>query len=829
MSGGGGKGGSGASGYDYYGSLVAAICRGPVDVLHSVIVGGNAIWEDTDGLARGAENYVDLTGSIEPKYFHSGSSYLHFYWGTATQTADAESAAFGHPDYKNVCYLVAKGVLFGRETTMAPNIEIVCGRKPVCDESLCAAEDNILDDGQANPVAVLGELMTSVHGLGLPVEKLDSDSWLAAGAYCATNKANTFCSPLLTAYDDARTSVSSLLSMFQGALAWTTTGTLSIKLLKYGVDPGGLATLDASFFTERPKLSTGSWGDVPTGIVARYVDRDRKFKDADEKVDNLVSLRIRGEDQRKVIDLPHVLRRAQAVALASQAVRRMFSPPSTATLVVRRELGSYFPGDKVKFDADPEPGGDGLAQLGIVKSRSDAGVGAVTLEVECDPLASTAPYTPPFDASTPTAPTVASIANALIVPLNNASFGVLAARPDPAAVGFRVFFDTDEAGSFAELGLQPGFAVRCSLDSAIDAAADVVRLTLLDGENGPDAYLAGRTGGSEIEAQRDVLLVIIANVDGDGRIIIDGDGALEMEFLSVVSRTAVDADTHDYTVLRGRDNTFPAAWTTGAQVWLIPGTSLVSWTHELMLTLIQTAGIGYVRLSAYSAVAEDESTTLPQFTFLPPTSYINIPVAAWTTPADDASMLDGTGNLTPAATMTDSDGNLVRVQLFSTRMDTGIVTTLLDYACDPTGSISLATALAAAGVATPFNFAGDVAVDLYYQLRLRMTDKSGNVQESIRTVIRAATGGGGGTLGGITFTPAGGNYTSVQVTLDANGTSATKIHYVVGKLGLAQPVSGWTVVNATTIAFGQRPSSHRIWARASDGTNHSAWQYQDYT
>lgn len=870
----GGKAGSGAASYNYYGTLFAAVCHGPVDVLYAIIADGKTIYENTSGLAASG-NYTNLTGSIDPKYFLS-DGYLRFYWGTSAQVASTVATDAGHPAYKNVAKIEASGFLFGKEKTTAPNIEVICARLPVCDTSLCAAIKNVLDDGQVNPVAVLAEMFTSSHGLGWEVARLDATSWAAAGSYCYTNRATCFCSPLFTDHGQFRSAAAALLQMFDGALAWTTTGTLALKLLKYGNDPGGLTTLDANHFSAPPRLALGGWSEVPTGIVARYVDRDRKYKQADEKLDNLIALQVRGEDDRRTVEFPHVTRRDQIVALASQAIRRQMNPGASAELIVRRGFADKFPGDKLKVDVDPEPGGGGTAQLAIVTDRRDDGHGPIKLTVQFDPIAESAPYTPGFTPPNPQAAEVNEIVNALIVPLPGPAIAVLATRPDADIVGMRVLFDTDSGGDFADLGLQPGFAARCTLDAAVLTSGELVvgseytieangggadftgcgaannnvntvftatdttptwgtgrlsstdiqpsdgvlRLSLADGADGPDAYLAGRTAGTEIAAAQDILLAVVANVDIDGRVIVTG-GVPELEFCSVVSREAVDADTHNYTVLRGRRNLAERAWDDTAQVWLIPGDSLIAWQHQDMAGLLISGVVGYVELAAFTAYTED--TLLPQFEFVFPESYLIAPQIAWTTPATNPDTLATDGTITPDADLTDADGNMVRVQLFS-RDASGLVTVWLDSPLAPSAATTLQDCFTAAGESGNIDLGTQTSADQYFTLTIRATDASGGVVESAATVILEGSSSVG--LGGVTFTDEGANsHYKFNIHHTAGG-SATEIHAAAKALGSSAPVS-WSVFDLDFFYHGNAPM--RLWARTSDGVNHGAWQYFDLT
>lgn len=813
---GGGKGGGGAAeNYNYYGTIFAAICYGPVAALFALIVDGKTVYENPAGLAA-SDDVTDITGSIDPIYFSTGG-YLKIYWGTDTQTADAAAVEAGHPNYRRVAHIVGKNVLFGRERSTAPNLEFIVSRAPVADETLCPEAYGGLDDGQANPVAVMAEIFTSQNGLGWDLARLDAVSWATAASYCYTHRATCFCSPLFTSHGALREALGQMLAMFDGALAWTATGTLAIRLLKYGVNPGGLDTLDASYFTDVPRLKGGGWGDVPTGVVLRYVDRDRKYKDADEKLDNLLALQVRGEDDRRTLECPHVTRRAQVLALAAQALRQMSNPPASVELTLRRGLDGYFPGDKIKVDVEPEPGGAGIAQLAVVTSRRDDGRNPVKLTVQCDPIAEGAPYTPSFTPDTPTLAEVPGIEHALVLPLYEGGVAIMAVRPALDVIGFRVFFDTDNMGTFAELGTQPGYAVRCNLDVGVDALETTLRLTLQEGEDGPDAYLAGRTAGTEVEAALDVLLAVVANVV-DGKVVIGSDGYPEIEFCSVVSRAAVDPDTYDYTVLRGRRNLLPRAWATDSVVWLIPGVSLIAWSHPYMSDLIRTSNEGLLRLSAYTAYAETEET-LADFAFLFPGAYYIPSVVAWTTPATSPAALATTGEITPDADITDADGNLVRVQLFSRAL--GILTPWLDCAMVPTMATTLQDCFTLAGIPGLIDLGVQGTDDRAFELVLIATDSTGNIVESITTLILAGTAGIG--LSGVEF--AFSNHQGfVTVTLTV-ASPATQIHYKVVYQGQPAPVAGYTThvgLSATTAGG----VTFAIWARASNGSNHAEWQYR---
>lgn len=1015
----GGKSGAAGKSYDYFGTLAVAICNGPVDVLHSITVEGKEIY--VGPLSRSGDS-TDLTGSIDPKYF-ADDGYLKIYWGTNTQTIDdalntpalevinsgslivgllykINSAAGGasftsvgaadnkvgtiftatgttptwgsgsllvqllNPDYRNIAYLVAFNTLFGTEKSTAPNMEVIVSRLPVCDITLCAAIHNVFDDGQVNPIAALGELLTSAFGQGWPLSRFDATTWAAAASYCYTNKTMRFCSPLITDVADVRSAITQLLTLAGAMLSWTASGTLAVKLLQPGVDPGSLPTWDYLTMTDKPSMQCGGWSDVPTGVIVKYFDRDRKYKESDVKLDNIAVRHVRGETQRTELNAPHVTRRNQAESLATEYLRLNQHPEVTADIAMRREIASaYRVGDKVYVDVDPEPGGSGLAQLAVIEERSDAGAGDIRFKLRADPLADATPYTPVFNPTPQIEATCDPIAHALVIPLppienDEASVAILATRPQADAIGFRINYTESSGGDVSEIGIQNGFACRMTLDAAVltsgeltvnlkykiednsggadftgvGAAANTVGTqfiatgttptwgtgklstvseqvfantgTLLSGTlrtgiryvieqnfdtdftpiGGPDAsdynigrtflctatggitwgfgntllrtctvqendtvirlslpdtidnYIAALTAENETNAENDHLVLILVHTGGVSS--LDNFPQLELpnydasiEALSIVSRVAVDSDTHDYTVLRARKGFQSRNWspsTTVGQAWVIPGKDFESWSHYRMQQKILEGnfavfGFDFMSLAAFTAAAEDESSPIPSFEFVFPADAFVKPKIEWTTPSASPHTL-ASSSLTPAATITDAQGDIIRVELFTTREDTAIQTKRFDVSIAPTASVTLADLITLSGM-TAITDLAQGTTDRYYRLTCRVTDAAGHILESSIVMLRLGSGTSKGFS--ITYAPEGGDFvTKATIVLTRNGGTATQIHYSVSTHGDAAPTSYTTVSAATATIY--LHTDRRVWARSSDGTNHSQWQFQDY-
>lgn len=629
-----GKSGSARKSLNYYGTLAGVVSWG-LDWLTAVIGTGNYIWQCSssgplDLTAPGALSgggYVDLTGGIlDPKLIMPGG-YVHLYPGIANTASDP--ALPGHPPYPDVAYLVACHIFFGQDSGTAPNLQVIGGRCPRVPTSIVAAADNIVDDRQVNPVAVVAELLLDERGAGIDQSLFDTASWLAAAHWCAqdaAHRAYSFVSPLFNQQTALRDLVKAMLDPLNGFLRWTPYGKLGCYIYEWGTDPGNLTTLDARYFTngKKPKFKHRDWQDLPTEYVVGFTDRAYEFQTNSVSIPDQRVADIRQLDDPTRLDRPHVTRAAQAFSHGMELKRRAGSAPGTGTISVRGPVvANLQPGDKIKVDTDPEPGGAGLAQLARVdKIRIDR-TDELTIDLTIDPLETATPYTPSWVSPLPetlfagAVESAPSIAHLLAIPLPidlggwPPAIGILATRASFDTDGFHAYFSNVSGGPFTELGVQYGFGVRCQLVNAIADTDTVMRLQLLDGADGPDAYIAADTpGGNATDAADNTLLAVLPSLDASGRVALDGGGQPILEMASISQRSVVSADTADYTVTRSVFFTNALNWGAGLVVWIIPKANLVAWRHELLKTYFGQTG--YFRVASFTSAAVDESNPLPE-------------------------------------------------------------------------------------------------------------------------------------------------------------------------------------------------------------------------
>lgn len=454
------------------------------------------------------------------------------------------------------------------------------------------------------------------------------------------------------------------------------------------------------------------------------------------------------------------------------------------------------------------------------------------------------------------------------------SFAVLATRPDPDIVGMRVFFDADDDGPYTELGRQTGFAVRCELEDSVlttgplvsgdsyeilattggasftasGAAANtagttftanttapawgtggrllhldkagtvtnLLRLRLTDHAGGYDSYLAAQTAGSDIAAVEDPLLLVLANIDANGRVTINAGGYPEMEFCSVVSRASVEEDEpdlHEYTVLRGRRGLPVRSWTDACQGWIVPRASIGGWTHSALPLLLADDDLAHIKLAAYRADLEDEHDPLPHRTCKFPRYYDRAPRISWTAPAGSSAATDGSGNLAVNVGVTDAQGDIVSLRVETIDIEGGNHVVRHDRRFEPTASA---------------NYSGTLTfAEGTYLLTVSAQDRLGYVISETRQVVRAS-----GILGSlVTFNPPSGSISSyysiygIGITFSVHS-PATGMELYETTIGAPAPASG-NPFDVTSI-YGAFYPPFRIWARAKNSTDFGPWVCADY-
>jgi len=762
---------------------------------------------------------------------------LDFYWGTSTQTlltdGDPSSArdifaAAGHPPYRRQCWALLRDFKFGVERQAAPNIEFIVRRK--AQQSLLTGSAAALAEGQSNPLAALAELITSPYfGLGLSRPPLDPSSWQATASDLADASDRSYLSVLLTYAESLRAIALRLIAYYDGWFRLGPTGALLAGRFLHNEAPPAFThatSLDYHDLIEEIEWDATGWQDTWARTSVRYSDRQAAFKTLSADYVSSANRAVTQEDRRQTLDRPWICRAEQAAAHAAESGKIAAEPGLSGTLVVRAEKAAAIePGALFRLTHDAL--GVSIACRCISKAWHPPPADRVSIRFTAERAISLLPYTatPDWAGRTPPhAETPERIGLYRILALPPAlaahphSIAVLAARTTSLTTGLRVWMRANDASLFSDLGEQRRWAVRATLAADLSAGSNSATVTLDPATVAADLALITETLSEDDVAAAKILIFAVDPEEPD---------SFEIMALADISTSG---GNYNLAIRRGRFGSEARPFTAGAEFWLIPRADLAPIWQPAFPAHVAASSAATFRLQALTPGAEadlSDSAICPDipWTFTDPWGVEHRPSATWTTPNSSPYTLPASGQITPAATLADLRGNLIRVRLATRNEQTGVVTQHLQVEIPPTSSTTLASLFAAAGVPTPLNLGTQTNADQYFTLTLRMEDAAGNVVDDSRTLILPASGGGND-IGAVAFNPTGRPFLNqLNVGLTIVG-SATQIHYAVLAIGSSQPVSYSTYFGTSrTITLN---ASRRIWARASNGTVHGPWQFQDY-
>jgi len=343
-----GKGQTSVRGYNYYASLVALICHGPVDAIEAIYFNGDKVW--TGPIVRGAdEDHVDI--NIE------SHGYMRLYWGTVTQEEEppdgdyklTDSGHF-HPAYKRQCYAMFNEIYFGFNQTNAPNIEMVIARYPKYDW----LTDGSKVEDDCNPVAVVAEwLQNKIFGLGWPEAWLDTEALNTVAARLAEEKIGL--SPVVTKQTGARQLITQICEYIDGYVRITEEGKLQLGLIRKPEDVEALPLIDENLLLSEPELNPQSWQGVKTKTWIKFTDRSREYQENSLPYRDAGAALLALDNSPQTIERPWVTRSELAKAMVAATGRALALPETGGDLEVRKSV-TLKPGDLFRLS---------YAQLGI--------------------------------------------------------------------------------------------------------------------------------------------------------------------------------------------------------------------------------------------------------------------------------------------------------------------------------------------------------------------------------------------------------------------------------------------------------------------------------
>jgi hypothetical protein len=533
----GGQAGAGES-KDYYGTLAAWICEGPVESLIAVVADDSIVWPQAaswtarswpsgsivlyhDGQLYQAGSTTSAEPPASPWVLYgltnasaNGAGYTginlltiggcRFYWGLDSQTADTilTSSRAGtdvHPPYKGICYCVLDDVKLGTNRAGAPNLRFLVTRKP--RQSIVTGTPSTLVDRQANPMAVLAEIFTSTRcGLGLSTGRMDGTSWNATATALQSQADLMLISPIWTTKGTARSAIQDFTAYGDFWVRYNPNNDkVEAGYWQHGSTPGTATVLDVNDWTAVPETEVTLWATAKTQAVVSFSDRKSLYKNITEQVTDPRGQRITGDVRPENLSRPFIKRQTQARAHGYEWLRARARTPAKIILQVRRSIGlGIRPGDWVTPNLQPEPNGTTTDVYAKVLTRSipalvpgDIDTGAITLTCEVDeslaPLLYQAPPAVPIYAQKDEP---AELTNYRIiecpVQLETAtqigSLVIIAQRPTATYLGYDVWADTlgSDNSDLVPIGTQKFFGIKATLavDLSATALSSATELTI---------------------------------------------------------------------------------------------------------------------------------------------------------------------------------------------------------------------------------------------------------------------------------------------------------------------------------------------------------------
>ena len=399
-------------GYRYYLGMALVLCSGEIDEVLQVRFDDKATCSSTTISEEAAYDRTNI--HIDCPDFYGGkeeeggiTGTIKIYHGTHTQPRDEyleRHHGTSSPAFRGVCYAVMRGWTNysgsrAFNVGMSPYIKTVAFVVRRCPNQLAltGGDENI--DGDANPAAMIYELLTaspSDNGLGLPEGEIDVDSFRTVGATLATEELGL--SMIVERATTGKDLILEILRHIDGILyVEPSTGLLTITLVRADYDVEDLPTLDEDSCTVET-FSRSSWGEVKNQIRVAYIDRAKGFLECVVQAQDLASIEASGgEVSSQDIQYRGFSNAGNAQAATARALMGLSYPLAAVTIVADRSAWAFRPGTVFRLDW-PKLGISGLVCRAVRVSTGELRTGKVRIEAFEDIFAiDWTAYTPPGD------------------------------------------------------------------------------------------------------------------------------------------------------------------------------------------------------------------------------------------------------------------------------------------------------------------------------------------------------------------------------------------------------------------------------------------------
>jgi len=343
------------TGYRYYLGIQAVFCSGEIDEVIEIRFDDKVPAQSISlmgDITNVSINDQEIFGGEESEGGLQGDVYM--YRGTMTQDPDdyLESVIGDDlPAWRGICYGVCRAMYLG----MSPYIKPIAAVLRRCPNSLglTGGHENI--DGDANPAAMIYELLTSPpasNGLGISPGLLDIASFQDVGDTLADEGLG-----LSMIQDRAASAKDVILEILRhiDAVIYVepSTGVLVLKLIRRDYSPGGLPILDENNCTVE-SFARPSWSELKNTIRVSYVDRTDGYTEKIAQSQDLAGIEIQdGEVSVQEISLRGISNATNAQLASARGLAALGYPLATLLIKADRTAWGFRPGTPFKINWMP--------------------------------------------------------------------------------------------------------------------------------------------------------------------------------------------------------------------------------------------------------------------------------------------------------------------------------------------------------------------------------------------------------------------------------------------------------------------------------------------
>jgi hypothetical protein len=343
------------TGHRYYLGMQLVLCSGEIDDVVGLRFDGKSVGYSVSSIGGGKRLTVDapeLFGGEDQEGGIQGAFDLYF--GTDGQDPNdyLEGAVPASlPAYRGVCYCVARRPYIGT----SPYLKEIAFELKRCPNSLGLADNHHDINGDANPAAIIFDILTSPvgrNGLGISPGLIDRDNFKAIGDDLADEELG------LSMIQDTSTSTKDflleILRHIDGIMfVEPSTGLLTLKLVRFDYTPGGLPTLDESNCTVK-ELTRPGWDQLKNRVRVTYIDRADDYSEKVAQCQDLASIEASdGEVSTIEISLKALTNSTNAQLAAAKGLMGLGYPLQAAQIDANRVAWEFRPGTVFKLNWPP--------------------------------------------------------------------------------------------------------------------------------------------------------------------------------------------------------------------------------------------------------------------------------------------------------------------------------------------------------------------------------------------------------------------------------------------------------------------------------------------